>query len=71
MKFEDRPDYSYLRGLLRKAAKNNHLHFDYNKFDWIVKQKEIEEEEKKKETEKNEGKEEEKVKKEINIDEIS
>ena len=65
MKFEDRPDYSYLRGLLRKAAKNNNLHFDYNKFDWIVKQKEIEEEEKKKEMEKNDKKEETKDKKDL------
>ena len=80
MRFEDRPDYSYLRGLLRKAAKNNHLHFDYNKFDWIVKQKEIEEEEEKKENEKNDKKEDkeeakkegEKVKeKEIHIDDLS
>ena len=38
MKFEDRPDYSYLRGLLRKAAKNNGLNFDSSKFDWIIKE---------------------------------
>ena len=38
MKFEDRPDYNYLRDLLRKAAKNNNLKFDSTKFDWIVKE---------------------------------
>jgi len=48
MKFEDRPDYSYLRGLLRKAAKNNGLSFDSSKFDWIIKEKEEEEDEKNK-----------------------
>ena len=40
MKFEDRPDYNYLRSLLRKAAKNNNLKFDSTKFDWIVKENE-------------------------------
>ena len=55
MKFEDRPDYSYLRGLLRKAAKNNGLKFDTSKFDWIVKEKE---EENNKENETNEKEEE-------------
>ena len=47
MKFEDKPDYNYLRNLLRKAATNNGLHFDPSKFDWIVK----EEQEKKDENE--------------------
>jgi casein kinase 1 len=37
MKFEDRPDYNYLRGLLKKAAKKNGLKFDRKQFDWIVK----------------------------------
>ena len=44
MKFEDKPDYTYLRGLLRKAATNNGLQFDPSKFDWIIleeKEKEI------------------------------
>ena len=40
LKFEDRPDYNYLRDLLRKAAKNNNLKFDSTKFDWIVKENE-------------------------------
>ena len=39
MKFEDRPDYNYLRGLLRHAAKKNGLEFDSRKFDWIVNDK--------------------------------
>jgi serine/threonine protein kinase len=38
MKFEDKPDYNYLRNLLRKAATNGGLHFDPSKFDWIVKE---------------------------------
>ena len=36
MKFEDKPDYNYLRNLLRKAAANNGLVFNPSKFDWIV-----------------------------------
>jgi casein kinase 1 len=42
MKFEDRPDYNYLRKLLKKAAKNNNLTFDSSKFDWIIREKERE-----------------------------
>jgi casein kinase 1 len=45
MKFEDRPDYSYLRHLLRTAAQKNGLVFDNTKFDWIVKEKEEKEKE--------------------------
>ena len=45
MKFEDRPDYSYLRHLLRSAAQKNGLVFDNTKFDWIVKEKEEKEKE--------------------------
>ena len=45
MKFEDRPDYSYLRHLLRTAAQKNRLVFDSTKFDWIVKEKEEKEKE--------------------------
>ena len=58
MKFEDRPDYHYLRELLRKAAKKNGLQFDSSKFDWIIKEEE--EEKRKKEEEKNTDKEEDK-----------
>ncbi len=54
MKFEDRPDYSYLRNLLRKAAEKNGLHFDNTKFDWIIKEKEEKEKEEKEKEEKKE-----------------
>ena len=36
MKFEDKPNYSYLRSLTRKIASKNEFKFDYNKYDWIV-----------------------------------
>ena len=36
MKFEDKPNYSYLRSLMRKIASKNEFKFDYNKYDWIV-----------------------------------
>ena len=36
MNFEDKPNYKYLRSLIRKIAKNNGIKLDYNKFDWIV-----------------------------------
>ena len=36
MNFEDKPNYKYLRSLVRKMAKNNGIKLDYNKFDWIV-----------------------------------
>ena len=36
MKFEDKPNYSYLRGLLRKMAARNGLKMDPTQFDWIV-----------------------------------
>ena len=36
MNFEDKPNYKYLRSLIRKIAKNNEIKLDYNKFDWIV-----------------------------------
>ena len=35
MKFEDKPNYSYLRALMRKIAAKNGVKMDYNKFDWI------------------------------------
>ena len=39
MRVEDKPNYSYLRGLLRKIASRNALKMDPNKLDWIVKEK--------------------------------
>ena len=37
LKFENRPDYSYLKNLLRQICEKNKLCFDYNKYDWILK----------------------------------
>ena len=36
MRFEDKPNYSYLRGLMRKIAIKNGLKMDYNRFDWLI-----------------------------------
>lgn len=33
LRFEDNPDYSYLKGLIQKAAENSKLEFDW-KFEW-------------------------------------
>jgi len=38
MRYDDKPNYSYLRGLLRKIAFKNGLKMDYNKFDWVANQ---------------------------------
>ena len=38
LKFEDRPDYSYLKNVIRQISENFKLTFDTNKFDWIIKQ---------------------------------
>ena len=38
MGYEDKPNYSYLRGLMRKIASKNALKMDYNKFEWVVKE---------------------------------
>ena len=35
MRYDDKPDYHYLRELMRKIAKNEGQRIDYNKFDWI------------------------------------
>jgi len=53
MKFEDKPDYNYLRSLLRKAATNNGLNFDPSKFDWIIKEEQEKENEIKEEKDDN------------------
>jgi len=39
MKFEDKPNYNYLRSLLKKMATKMNMKIDYTKFDWIVKEK--------------------------------
>jgi casein kinase 1 len=38
MKFEARPDYNYLRGLLLKAAKDKGFEYNSILFDWILKE---------------------------------
>ena len=38
LKFDQRPDYAYLKNLIRQISSNNNLSFSNNKFDWIVKQ---------------------------------
>ena len=39
MKFEDKPNYNYLRSLLKRMATKMNLKMDSSKFDWIVKEK--------------------------------
>ena len=44
MRFEDKPNYHYLRGLMRKMAINNGLKMDYNRFYWIINKENKEDE---------------------------
>ena len=37
IKFEEMPDYSYLRNIIRQMCEKNQLSFNYNKYDWILK----------------------------------
>ena len=37
LKFEDKPDYDYLRRILRQIRIKNKLIFNYDKFDWLLK----------------------------------
>ena len=39
LKFEDRPDYSFLKSIIRQMCEKNQLSFNYNKYDWILKKK--------------------------------
>ena len=39
MKFEDKPNYTYLRGLLKKMALRIVAKMDTSKFDWIIAEK--------------------------------
>ena len=57
LKFEDRPDYNYLKNLIRKMCENNQLVFNYNKFDWQVKKDKMHEEQKENNKEKEKEKE--------------
>jgi hypothetical protein len=38
LKFDQRPDYAYLKNLIRQVSSNNKLTFSNKKFDWVVKQ---------------------------------
>ena len=38
LKFEERPDYSYLKNVIRQISENNKISFDTSKFDWIIRQ---------------------------------
>ena len=46
LKFEDRPDYSYLKNIIREICEKNQLSFNYNKYDWIIKKEQAYEEKK-------------------------
>ena len=46
LKFEDKPDYNYLRNLLSKVSKNNKLVFNYRKFDWQIQKEKMDKERK-------------------------
>lgn len=46
LKFDDRPDYGYLRRLLKGIADKDSFQLD-NIFDWVIKKKSQEEEENK------------------------
>jgi len=49
LKFEDRPDYSYLKNIIKKICEKHQLSFNYNKYDWILKREQAHEEQKEKE----------------------
>jgi hypothetical protein len=40
LRFDEKPDYSYLRNVLRDVAKSNNIEYD-GVFDWYEKMKEI------------------------------
>jgi len=37
LKFEDKPNYEYLRKILRQIRNKNNLIYNYDKFDWLLK----------------------------------
>ena len=53
LKFEDRPDYSYLKNIIRQICEKNQLSFNYNKYDWILKKNSDNNHEEHKESNKN------------------
>lgn len=48
LKFDDRPDYGYLRRLLKTVSEREKFEYDFM-FDWVLKRKQMEEEEVKEE----------------------
>ena len=46
LKFEDRPDYSYLKNIIRQICEKNQLNFNFNKYDWILNKEKAYEEQK-------------------------
>ena len=70
LKFEDRPDYAYLKSLIRKMCESNQLVFNCNKFDWLVRKEKMHEEQKEnnKEKEKEKSKDKEKEQKKLSSD---
>lgn len=45
LKFDDRPDYGYLRRLLKTISDREKIEFDFV-FDWVLRRKQAEEESK-------------------------
>jgi hypothetical protein len=39
LKFDDRPDYGFLKRLIKTIAERESIEFDYN-FDWVTKKNE-------------------------------
>ena len=37
LRFDERPDYDYLRSLIKQICFKNLLEVNYNKFDWMLK----------------------------------
>ena len=46
LKFDDRPDYGYLRRLLKTISEKEKFEYDFI-FDWVLRKKQLEEEESK------------------------
>lgn len=46
LKFDDRPDYGYLRRLFKQISEKEKFELDFV-FDWVLRRKELEEEENK------------------------
>jgi len=49
LKFDEKPNYDYLRGLIKKICEEYQLYFDFSLFDWVDKQNKDKEEKKEKE----------------------